>query len=88
MFEVEFENKRNQNGSAQWDLLLENLEKKVEWYFFKDASIFGRATLINTIFESKMLYLAHTYDPPPKTLKKYNVLVRNFILKGTLHKMQ
>ena len=54
----------------------------------KDATIFGRTTIINTIIEPKFLYATHIFDPPKKIIKKYNAIIRKYLLQNTITRIR
>ena len=81
IFGLVYRKTRNQKNLNFWNKLLNNIRKTSESYYLKDATIFGRTTIINTILEPKFLYATHTFDPPKKIIKKYNAIIRNIYYK-------
>ena len=88
IFGLTYENKKNQKNIKFWKNILEKINKLSEIYFLKDATIFGRAIIINTVLEPKFLYATHVFDPPKKIIKKYNQIIRKYLLKNTITKIK
>ena len=74
----------NQTHERNWNHLITHIESKINKIYYKQASIFGRAILVNTFIEPKLIYPAMTIDPPENIIKSFKKLVRAFIFKGTL----
>ena len=71
-------------GLKNWEMALKEIELSLNRFYYKKTSIFGRAVIINTKMEPKLLYPLHIFDPPTFVFKKYNQLIRAFIFKGTI----
>ena len=82
VFGLIFTNSRDQLGGGMWREIIKKIEKLTEMFTFKSASIFGRAIIVNSIIEPKIIYPSSVFDPPQKIIKKYNKTVRDFILRG------
>ena len=66
-------------GKDNFKLALKHASETLPKLFIRNASIFGRATLINTLIQSKFVYPLQIFDPPPRIFKHYMKLVRPFI---------
>ena len=74
----------NQISSTNWDHIITQIESKINKIYYKQASIFGRAILINTFIEPKLIYPAISLDPPAHIIKAFKKIIRSFIFKGTI----
>ena len=72
LFRIEYKNQKVQKDRGQWDRIIKEIEKMLEWIGYQDTTIFGRARIINTLIEPKLIYLAHSLDPPKQIKKKHN----------------
>ena len=81
---IYYKNALNQTTPRNWDLIVAQVESKLNKIYYKQATIFGRSILVNTFIEPKLVYPAMTLDPPTEIIKAYKKLVRAFIFKGTL----
>ena len=79
-----YNNAINQSTERNWDHLLVQVKSKLSKIYYKQASIFGRAILVNTFIEPKLIYPAMTIDPPEEIIKSFKKQIRAFIFKGTL----
>ena len=50
--------------------------------------MFGRAILVNTFIEPKLIYPATSLDPPVEIVKNFKKIVRAFIFKGTIPRIR
>ena len=66
-------------GVANWEKALKAAKAILDRFYIRTTSIFGRATIVNTLVEPKFLYPLHVFDPPKSFFLKYNQLVRPFI---------
>ena len=81
---IYYKNALNQTTPRNWDLIVAQVESKLNKIYYKQATIFGRSILVNTFIEPKLVYPAMTLDPPTEIIKSYKKLARAFIFKGTL----
>ena len=72
-------------GVANWEKALKAAKAILDRFYIRTTSIFGRATIVNTLIEPKFLYPLHVFDPPKSFFKKYNELIRPFIFKGSTY---
>ena len=72
-------------GKANWDKAFKKSENILHKFYIKSTSLFGRAIIVNSLIEPQFIYPMHIFDPPKEVIKKYNQLVRNFVLKGSNH---
>ena len=79
-----YKNALNQSSEQNWAKLIAETESKINKIYYKQATIFGRAILVNTFIEPKLVYPAMTLDPPIGVIKSFKKLIRAFIFKGTL----
>ena len=79
-----YKNALNQSSEQNWAKLIAETESKINKIYYKQATIFGRAILVNTFIEPKLVYPAMTLDPPISVIKSFKKLIRAFIFKGTL----
>ena len=84
MLGLYYKNAINQNSEQNWTKLIAETESKINKIYYKQATIFGRAILVNTFIEPKLVYPAMTLDPPTSVIKSFKKLIRAFIFKGTL----
>ena len=66
IFGLIYNNQKNQKNYKFWKDILKKIQTLADSYYLKEATIFGRTTIINTLFEPKFLYAAHIFDPPKK----------------------
>ena len=71
----------------QWEGLSVKVKKIAGQLKYKNASIFGKATLANTLLTPKLNYLIQTLDIPKKVLTKINKDIRSLIFHGTIAKI-
>ena len=88
LFGITYTKDRNQKCTKLWDKILNDIKTLADRYFLKEATIFGRAIIVNTLLEPKFLYLTHTQDPPRKILQKYNHIIRTYLLRGTITRIR
>ena len=88
IFGVKFRNKRDPVDKDMWGDLLREVKEGLDQFSYHSTSIFGRANIVNTLIQPKLLYLAHIDTPSKKTFTQYNKLVRSFIFKDTLPKIK
>ena len=79
-----YTNSLNQESKANWDHISKQIESKINKIYYKQSSIFGRAILVNTFIEPKLIYPATSLDPPPEVLNFFKKATRAFIFKGTI----
>ena len=84
MFGIIYKNSRDPIDKQAWGELIKEIEIILDKFRTFDTTIFGRANIVNTLVEPKLIYLAHVDTPHKKITKKYNTLVRNFIFTGTI----
>ena len=84
IFGVTFRNNRDPVDKETWGEILKETQGMIDRFSNFSTSIFGRANIINTLIQPKLLYLAHVDTPSRKTLKQYNKQVRAFLFKGTI----
>ena len=84
MLGLYYKNAINQSSEQNWTKLIAETESKINKIYYKQATIFGRAILVNTFIEPKLVYPAMTLDPPTSLIKSFKKLIRAFIFKGTL----
>ena len=79
---------KNEPGAkTQWDLLAAKIRKTSGLLKYKNASIFGRAVLSNTLLTPKLNYLIQTLDIPKKVNKKIKTDIRQLIFNGAFPKI-
>ena len=84
IFGLVYNNQKNQKNYKFWKGILKKIQTLADSYYLKEATIFGRTTIINTILEPKFLYATHIFDPPKKIIKKYNTIIRKYLLRNTI----
>ena len=80
-------NKDDPGTKTQWENLSSKIRKIAGQLKYKNASIFGRAILANTLLTPKLNYLIQTLDIPDTILTKINRDVRSLIFHGTVSKI-
>ena len=65
IFGVRFRNKRDPVDKDMWGELLREVQEGLDQFRYHSTSIFGRANIVNTLIQPKLLYLAHI-DTPSK----------------------
>ena len=83
-----YANSMNQKLITNWDFINKHVEAKINKIFYKQSSIFGRAILVNTFIEPKLIYPATSLDPPPEVLNSFKKIIRAFIFKGTISRIR
>ena len=84
MLGLYYTNSFNQTSTRNWEQIINDIEKKLNKIYYKQATIFGRSILVNTYIEPKLIYPTMTLDPPTQIVKSFKKLVRAFVFKGTL----
>ena len=77
-------NKDNPGALRNWLEVEAKIERTLALLVYKRSSIFGRASLFNTLIFPKLNYLLQTLDIPKRILKRINALTRPFIFHGTI----
>ena len=72
-------------GKQNFEDALKHAAETIPRLFIRNASIFGRATLINMLIESKFIYPLQFFDPNRSIFKKYWKLIRPFIHSKAIH---
>ena len=85
---IHYENSINQNSITNWGHITKQIEAKINKIFYKQSSIFGRAILVNTFIEPKLIYPATSLDPPTEVLNSFKKTIRAFIFKGTIARIR
>ena len=83
IFGITFKNSRDPVDKKIWGEALKETQKLIDSFWYYDTSIFGRANIINTLIQPKLLYIAHIDTPTSKIIKQYRTQVRTFLFKGT-----
>ena len=83
-----YTNSLDQTSLANWDHIAIQIESKINKIFYKQSSMFGRAILVNTFIEPKLIYPATSLDPPVEIVKNFKKIVRAFIFKGTIPRIR
>ena len=83
-----YTNSIDQNSRTNWDPIVKQTEAKVNRIFYKQSSIFGRAMLVNTFIEPKLIYPATSLDPPLEIINSFKKNIRAFIFKGTIPRIR
>ena len=78
-------NSIDQNSSANWDPIVKQTDAKVNKIFYKQSSIFGRAMLVNTFIEPKLIYPASSLDPPLEMINAFKKTYEPSFLKVLFH---
>lgn len=84
IFGLLYANALNQSNEQNWEHILFEIKSRLKKIYYKQATMFGRAILVNTFIEPKLIYPASVFDPPPELLKEFKKIVRAFIFKGTI----
>ena len=79
-----YTNDLDQTNENNWNNILNDATKKLNKFYYRQSSIFGRALLVNVFIEPKLIYPATIFDPPENLLKELRKAIRSFIFKGTL----
>ena len=83
IFGITYKNGRDPVDKEIWGDILREIQRVIDAFWYYDTSIFGRANIINTLIQPKILYIAHVDTPTKKIITQYNKQVRTFIFKGT-----
>ena len=65
-----------------WNIVLDKLTSRIQTLSSRNISIFGRATIANTILLSKAWYVARIFLPPPTVLKDIKKALNEYIWDG------
>jgi hypothetical protein len=68
-----------------WTDIVTKIKNNLDRYRYKTTTIFGRATIFNTIIIPKLIYISNILDPPTKIMTEIYIAVRRFIFKNTIH---
>ncbi len=85
---IYYTNEVDQSSIANWDHIIKQTESKINKIYYKQSSIFGRAILVNTFIEPKLIYPATSLDPPTEIIKSFKKTIRTFIFKGTIPRIR
>ena len=85
---IYYTNEVDQSSIANWDHIIKQTESKINKIYYKQFSIFGRAILVNTFIEPKLIYPATSLDPPTEIIKSFKKTIRTFIFKGTIPRIR
>ena len=88
IFGITYRNSRDPVDKDIWGEILREVQGDIEKFKYFTTSIFGRANIVNTLIQPKLLYIAHVDTPTKKIITQYNKMVRTFIFKGTLPKIK
>ena len=88
MFGINYKNERDQQDQKSWEKAIKEVNQIIKGFENSHSTIFGRAKIVNTLIEPKLIYLAHTLNPPKHILQKYKTAIRKFIFKNTPSKVQ
>ena len=83
-----YTNEVDQTTIINWDHIINQMDSKINKIYYKQSSIFGRAILVNTFIEPKLIYPATSLDPPTEIVKSFKKKVRAFIFKGTIPRIR
>ena len=70
-----------------WQPIIKDVERKLQFSYLRNLSIFGKAKLINIMVLPRIWYLATVFPPTKDNLKKIESLIFNFIWEGKYEKI-
>ena len=88
IFGLFFTNDIRTCGEQNWTTALNFARDTIEMLKFRNASIFGRAVLVNTLIQSKFVYPLQIFDPPNDVFNQYRAIVRPYILQGCMRRIK
>ena len=81
-------NRDSPGALRNWLDVEAKIQRTLALLVYKRSSIFGRASLFNTLVFPKLNYLLQTLDIPKQVLKRIKKLTRPFIFHGTIRKIK
>ena len=81
-------NKENPGSIRNWQEVENKINKTLALFKYKKASIFGRASVVNTLIFPKLNYLIQSLEIPKNILKRIKIQVRQFLFEGTIRRIK